>query len=56
MGIDFPGISIGVGNSWPINYIASGRKSHLTDRYWFFKAAAMNYKVRSLKRQKFIIL
>lgn len=50
MGIDFPGISIAVGNSWPINHIASGGKSHLTDRYWFFKAAAMNYhKVRSFK-------
>lgn len=50
MGIDFPGISIRVGNSWPTNCIASGRRSHLKDRYSFFKAAAMNYhKVCSLK-------
>ena len=26
MGIDFAGISIGVGNSWPTNHIASDRK------------------------------
>ena len=49
MGIDFAGISIGVGNSWPTHHIASGRRSQLKDRYWFFKAAAIKYhKVRNL--------